>query len=111
MLCAPLSTKSKGQGCASAGDQCETGSYCSDAGAASVCVAKKMTGEQCSAALPCLEDLRCNNTCGPRFDTGVACATSDDCAATAPYCDPSLNKCDAGLTYAAGGVACKPFGG
>jgi hypothetical protein len=107
MLCAPANPVAKGAGCASAGDQCATGSYCSSAGAASVCVAKGATGDMCSAALPCSEDLRCNNVCGPRFDTGTACASNDDCASTAPYCDPAINKCDAGLIFAPGAAACK----
>ena len=107
MLCAMPSSKSKSAGCASAGDQCEAGSYCNEAGAASVCLAKKASGEQCNATAPCLEDLRCNNTCLPRFTTGVPCATDDDCASTAPYCDPALNKCDAGLIFAPGAAACK----
>lgn len=107
MLCAMPNSKSKGSGCASAGDQCEAGSYCSEAGAASVCLGKKASGEQCNATLPCLEDLRCNNVCGTRFATGVACATDDDCASGAPYCDPAINKCDAGLIFAPGAAACK----
>jgi hypothetical protein len=108
LLCAMPSSKSKGAGCASAGDQCEAGSFCNEAGAASVCLAKKASGESCSMTAPCLEDLRCNNVCGPRFASGVACATDDDCASSAPYCDPAINnKCDAGLIFAPGAAACK----
>ncbi|MEO8875990.1 MAG: hypothetical protein ABI461_10410 [Polyangiaceae bacterium] len=111
-LCANSVTKNQGDLCGNPGEICAAGSYCALNGAVSQCGAKGAQGAACSATLPCTESLRCDNTCGPLFSAGAACASSADCASDAPYCDPNVgNKCDSGLTFAAGAPACKAYGG
>ncbi len=115
MFCASRVVKSGGQPCASAGEVCAAGSYCSGAGAAQQCAAKKAMGDACNPALPCLETLRCHptlNTCQPRLALGEACVSSDDCAAAAPFCDPfNGNKCSPGLSFASMAPSCGAYGG
>lgn len=111
-LCASSVTKNQGDLCGNPGEVCAAGSYCAANNSVSQCAAKGAQGAACSATLPCVESLRCDNTCGPLFGAGTSCATSADCASDAPYCDPNIgNKCDLGETFAAGAAACKAFGG
>ena len=116
-FCADKVTKNKGQPCANPGEVCATGSYCAPDPVTSnlVCLAKAAQSAACSATVPCVETLRCDgltSTCMPRFGAGESCGTTDDCIATAPYCDPYLGcKCDLGLSFAAGAAACVDYGG
>jgi hypothetical protein len=111
--CANSTTKNLGDPCGDPGDICASGAYCSTpTGGLAQCVAEGAQAAACSATQPCQPTLRCDNTCGPLFETGTACATSADCASDAPYCDPTIgNKCDSGLTFAAGAPSCKDYGG
>ncbi len=112
-LCADKSTKNQGDLCGNPGEVCADGSFCTaSTGGASQCVAQGAQGAACSDTLPCGPSLRCDNTCGPRFGSGGACASDNDCASDAPFCDPNIgNKCDLGVTFAAGAAACKDYGG
>jgi len=112
--CATMSTKNKGDQCGNLGEVCASGSYCmQDTGGAFTCVAKAAQSAACNATVPCLENLHCDatNTCQPRVTTG-ACTTSDDCAASVPYCDPYVGgRCDMGRTFGGGAAACVDYGG
>ncbi len=112
-VCADQSTKNQGDFCGNPGETCASGSYCTAAGGGMQCVADGQQGAACGVNLaPCAPTLRCDNTCGPRFQAGSPCASNDDCDPSAPYCDPNIgNKCDLGETFAAGAPACKDFGG
>jgi hypothetical protein len=104
--------KNVSDGCANAGEVCDTGLFCATT-TPNVCIAKKKEGEACNADNPCLETLLCNVTCSPRFTAGQACTSNDDCAPSAPYCDVYSGKiCDDGIRFAPGQkTLCAEFGG
>ncbi|GAC1573020.1 MAG: hypothetical protein NVS3B20_04810 [Polyangiales bacterium] len=113
-LCANRAIKKLGELCGTPGEICDAGAFCGNAaGGARQCLAKKAAGDACDATTaPCLESLRCSTTCLDRFQSGGACTSNDECAASAPYCDPYIGKkCDAGLGFAPGAPVCKDFGG
>jgi hypothetical protein len=111
-LCANKVTKNSGELCGNPGEICASGSFCDTSGGAAQCKAKKGRDEVCNDKAPCKEDLRCNNTCRDRFVAGESCGSNDDCAASAPFCDPTnSNKCGAGLIFAPGAGSCKAYGG
>ncbi len=111
-LCAPKVVKKLTELCGNPGELCDVGAYCAAVGGSRQCLAKKNSGEACDASQLCVETQRCAITCQPRLPSGGPCASNDDCAPTAPYCDPYLsNKCDAGLAFAPGAAACKDYGG
>ncbi len=99
-----------GDGCANAGEVCDAGLYCTATDR--ICAPKKKQGEACSAIdAPCLETLLCNLTCMPRFATGAACTSNDQCEAAAPYCDVYNNVCDDGIRFSVSQKAlCAEFG-
>jgi hypothetical protein len=113
-FCATSTTKAQGQPCGDPGDICDTNSYCTTPAAGGVmqCVTEGAQGAACSATLPCQSTFRCDNTCGPLLQAGTLCAADADCDPSAPYCDPNVgNKCDLGLSFAAGAPACSAYGG
>jgi hypothetical protein len=113
-FCAPKVTKNSGDLCGNPGEVCNTGSFCMSNGATSMCMARVASGMPCNASTPpCLESLRCSGgTCADRVPSAGSCTTNDDCATTAPYCDPYAgNKCDPGLSFAPGAPVCNDFGG
>ena len=111
--CAPKVVKGSGALCGNPGEICNTGLYCTTVSGASQCVAKGSSGATCDDQTPCLETLRCaNGSCADRVAAAGACASSDDCVAAAPYCDPAAgNKCDPGLSFSASSPSCCAFGG
>lgn len=111
-LCEPKFIKKKGELCANPGEVCEAGAYCTTFGALQRCELKKMLGESCDGTAPCVEALRCDGTCKARLGLGETCASSDDCAPAASYCDPSIGKqCYLGLIFAPNASACSDYGG
>src|SRR4029079_19204397 len=62
---------------------------------------------------PCLEALRCSGgSCVDRVALGGTCASNDDCATAAPYCNHYAgNRCGLGLSFAEGSASCEDFGG
>jgi hypothetical protein len=113
-FCANSTTKNLGDPCGDPGDVCASGAFCSTPAGSTLsqCVAEGAQGAACSAAAPCQPSLRCANTCGPLLQAGTLCATDADCDPSAPYCDPNVgNKCDQGLSFAAGAPACSTYGG
>jgi hypothetical protein len=117
-LCAAKVVKNKGALCGNPGEVCAAGSYCAHdpTSGAFTCLAKAAAGTACSADVPCVETQRCaaaTSTCVALFMSGETCGTSDECATTAPYCDPYIgNKCDVGLIFApTATAACADYGG
>jgi len=112
-FCANPTTSAVDTPCAGPGAVCAAGSYCAPNTAGNlVCIAKGTTGMPCSATMPCLETLRCAGTCGERLPMNSACTSNDDCAATAPYCDPYAGSvCFSGLFFAPNSSSCADFGG
>jgi len=111
-FCATKVEKKTGEPCANPGDLCEAGSYCTSNGSLMVCTSKKGAGEVCNDAIsPCSEEYRCNGTCVARYNAGETCdSNKDECAASAPYCDPTISKCTAGVGFSAGAPICKDYG-
>lgn len=112
-FCGPKLTKKLGEGCANAGEVCDTGTYCPSVPQPR-CTARKAAGETCDAGSPCLETLKCNTTCGARFDSGHSCANDNECSTSAPYCDLNATtgpKCAAGIVFAPDTPICKKYGG
>jgi len=112
-VCAKRVEKNPGDFCGNPGEVCGGESYCATTAGALQCVPRKALNEVCDAKIaPCQTTLRCNGSCQARAESGQACATDDDCAADAPYCDPANgNKCDKGLRFGPGLTACKDYGG
>jgi hypothetical protein len=110
--CAPRVEKMLGDGCANPGEVCTGGSYCGASMGLTVCIPAKQAGQGCSAVEPCDENLHCSGgVCAPRVGIGQPCTMSDDCASSAPYCDPAAqNRCDTGITLAPGAIACQDYG-
>ena len=111
-VCAAPSTVAGNLSCVLPGQRCATGFYCAG-DTNSVCTPRVGAGDNCNAATPCLENLRCTGTgiCGDRLLAGSPCASDADCAASAPYCDPAAgSRCDAGLLFAPGSPSCAGFG-
>ena len=111
-FCATENEKKSGEPCANPGDICERGSYCTNNGSLFVCASKKGAGEVCrDDSSPCSEDYRCNGLCVSRFGPGESCEVGrDQCASSAPYCDPTVLKCTAGVGFTAGAPICKDYG-
>jgi hypothetical protein len=113
-LCSERVVKAANALCSNPGDTCAAGSVCAKtAGVAFACAPRGALGEACDAGTRCLETLRCAaGKCAARLGAGEGCTSNDDCAASSPFCDPfASNRCDAGLTFAAGGPSCALFGG
>jgi hypothetical protein len=117
-LCATKVMKNRGALCGNPGEICVAGSYCAvdSVSGALTCLAKGAMSAVCNAATPCLETLRCDATsgmCAPLRMPNEGCASSSECPAAAPYCDPYVgNKCDIGLSFAPTAVAaCADYGG
>jgi len=113
-LCAPKVMKASGDLCGNPGEVCNPGSSCMMMGATYNCVAKLGVGMTCGGtAAPCLENLRCSGgTCMERVALGGTCATNDDCATAAPYCNHyASDRCGLGLSFAEGSASCADFGG
>jgi hypothetical protein len=101
-------------GCGNPGDTCPTGKYCTPNSAGNpTCMERGAKGDPCDATKPCLETLHCAGTmCDDRVMQAGSCTTSDDCAPSAPFCDPYAgNKCDPGLSFSSGSHSCDDFGG
>jgi len=104
--CAEKKPVGLNDGCANPGETCATGTYCQAQGGVSTCVARNAAGEICKDTAPCLETLRCVNTCVDKVDSGGACDKNDDCKTG--FCGKD-KKCAAKLVPGAGG--CSDFGG
>ena len=118
LVCAPKTNLNKGDFCGTTpGALCGTGLYCTIAagGAVKTCVARKVVGEVCTAADPCLETLRCDvatGMCKARADLNEACTVDSDCLPAAPYCDPNFapTTCDTGFIPNRNAAECSAFG-
>jgi hypothetical protein len=112
LICAPPSAVALGAFCQDPGAQCAAGSYCTmpSSGGAYMCVAEQQQGQSCASA-PCADTERCvGGACMPRAQANEQCASDDDCAPTAPYCDPYVgNLCEQGLSLAVQSPDCKGF--
>lgn len=110
-VCADRIEKKQGEGCANPGETCEASSFCNTTKKPQVCTPRSGKGDACSKSIPCQADLRCAGTCVDKLGSGESCAPgSDDCAAAAPYCEPSTSKC-VGAVFFPASARCKDFGG
>ncbi|MBX3189951.1 MAG: hypothetical protein KF819_23190 [Labilithrix sp.] len=107
-VCADKAPTKLDEACNNPGQVCDKGTFCTLRGQSKFCVAKKAAGEICSAESPCVEDLRCVNTCVARVTVGNKCDRDDECAPEAPYCDASKKTCLP--KYQAGTSACRDYG-
>jgi hypothetical protein len=110
--CGTARVVGSGGGCANFGEVCPAGEYCSNATGFYLCTRRQAQGAACGAGQPCVEDLRCNGTCGPRLDSGATCAADDECKSA--YCNAyppagSTRKCGAGLNFSEGSASCQAF--
>jgi hypothetical protein len=115
LICAPPTKVGPGDLCQNAGDVCTDDTYCApSATVAATCAPSMQEGQSCETA-PCVSAQRCETlgsgpTCEPRVEAAGSCATSDDCAPGAPYCDPYVNnKCELGLSFATEAPDCIGF--
>jgi hypothetical protein len=114
-VCAPQTTKNKGDDCSGAGFVCSAGSFCQKQSSGFyMCVAKGDRGATCDdTTAPCLEALRCAaSTCTDPIPAGGMCTSSSQCAAAASFCDPFAAggaACDTGLKFAPTATSCSGF--
>ena len=120
LVCAPQVPKDKGSFCSDPGSTCAADTYCTmpSQGGGYQCVAAKEEGQACDATTPCIGTERCasaggsGQTCEARVGADESCATNDDCAPSAPYCDPFVgNLCAAGLSFATLAPDCSSYRG
>lgn len=115
-VCVMRIVVSAGAFCNNPGETCPTGEYCTGSPGFRRCEARKAQGEPCDAEALCAETLRCDDSggapiCSPRRVATEMCASNDDCAPAAPYCDPYWNNtCDTGFTPSRGAPECVAFG-
>lgn len=75
-VCYDKSVKNKGEPCGSVGDTCAAGTYCDS----KFCVARPEQNGTCSAAVPCIETLRCaGGVCLAKYGPNQVCASTDEC--------------------------------
>jgi hypothetical protein len=99
-----------GAGCANIGEYCSQGYYCSNASGAYFCANKVGLGGACSAAVPCLENLRCSDgVCTVQAEIGIACSVDQDCSSG--FCHPYAGKCAKDIRFADGSAACLAMSG
>jgi hypothetical protein len=97
-------------GCANIGEYCSQGYYCSEAGGVYSCATKVGLGGACSAAVPCLENLRCSDgVCTVQAEIGMACSVDQDCSSG--FCHPYAGKCAKDIRFADGSAACLALSG
>jgi hypothetical protein len=96
-------------GCANIGESCPQGYYCGAETGVSVCTVRPGLGAFCSASVPCLEDLRCDETgvCAARLPFGTVCQSDGDCASR--FCEPFALKCGQDVRFADGSPACLAY--
>ena len=104
-FCAQKSPKKTDEGCNNPGDICNAGLYCQQRGGSKFCAPKKNIAQPCDTGNPCLESLRCINTCLAKVATGEPCDTSDQC--TTGFCNAE-KKCGA-RQYPSETGSCKDF--
>ena len=111
-ICAKKTSSAANDFCNDPGATCPTDQYCTGVSPAAKCTPKKTAGLACSATAPCIDTLRCAaGACVDKVAIGLACTSDDDCAVTAPYCDPfNGNKCYRGFTPSIGTNECAAFG-
>ena len=115
-VCAASVAVDPGGFCSAPGSTCPTDSYCTTpaANSAPTCQPAKQQGQACDTA-PCVSSQRCQSigvtgmTCEPRATLGHDCMTNGDCVPDAPYCDPNVDKCTKGQSFATGAEDCKEF--
>jgi hypothetical protein len=110
--CADKSVKPLNAQCSDFGAVCQPSQYCTMMGVAMKCVDKIAKGGTCSAAIPCIDTLRCTGgMCEDKLKLNDPCCTDDDCPTTAPYCNPYASyECTNGLSFATHSPSCVPFG-
>lgn len=114
-VCATKVDTAIGSACANPGQFCAKGSFCAQQGPNKFCVAKKAENEICTPDSPCKEDLRCvgagasGGSCKPRVTVSGKCDTDNDCASSAPACEPVKKECRA--KFERGTQACRDLGG
>jgi hypothetical protein len=120
LVCAAPMPVALGAFCENPGSTCADDSYCAmpAAGAGYQCVMANQMGQPCDpVTAPCVDSQRCEQgagttgqTCEPRVGIGQSCQSSDDCAPSAPYCDPYAHGiCTAGLSFATLAADCQAF--
>lgn len=102
---------SAGAGCANTGEFCEPGNYCSN-DSRPLCTLRPGFGGACGAAVPCLENLRCDLSTGIGMCTTLLadsspCLADGDCASG--FCEPFAFKCSHDVRFASGTPACTTF--
>jgi hypothetical protein len=111
-LCAPTSKAAANDPCNEPGAVCPASQFCGGDAPLRRCADKRLTGQACDAATPCLDTLRCAaGLCADKVMIGGACGSDNDCAAVAPYCDPyNGNRCYQGFKPSLGTAECSAFG-
>jgi len=139
VVCSPVSPGSKtlqcetsvgvatGAFCENPGSVCtDRGTYCVNGKNGYTCEPGATMGKVCTTLNGCSAAFACKipageakGTCVAPASRGSECATDEECAPTAPYCDMNVvpaggkakGACEVGLSFAVGGDDCKAFGG
>jgi hypothetical protein len=104
--CGALKVVASGAGCANIGEVCPKGEYCTANSGIFLCTRRQQQGMACSPAQPCVENLRCRDTCVPRLDIQDMCSSDDDCLSG--YCNRyvTTRTCGLGLTFSPESPSC-----
>jgi len=105
-VCAEKRTLAKDDPCNNPGEICGPGLYCQQRGGTKFCSDRNKEGDACKADAPCLEALRCAQTCVAKVDPGNPCDKNEDCKSS--FCNTS-KKCEA-KKYAGDAFTCIDFG-
>lgn len=111
--CAAKTVMASGGYCNNPGDICPDTEYCLLEGGLRTCTPRKTEGQPCDAENLCGPTLRCTSgACAKRAGIREACASDDDCAPTAPYCDPFTlgGVCTTGFIPAPTQAECGEYG-
>lgn len=106
--CVEPTVVSGGGECSAEDAVCDEGFYCNGDN----CIARRAAGRECSAEIPCLEDLKCvgpvdAQLCEERASDGAACENDDDCASG--ICGRGTNLCAARVTLSDAEPVCSLF--
>lgn len=108
--CGAKTEVAAGAGCANIGEVCPTGSFCGNSLGIFACQPKMNLAAACSAAVPCLESLRCSGgLCVAQLGLGELCTANQDCSSG--FCEPYIGRCAADVRFAYGSPTCLKIAG
>lgn len=106
--CVEATVVGGGEECSSPATVCDAGYYCDGEN----CIAKRGAGRDCSADVPCRDDLNCvgeegSQVCEERAPNGEDCTEDIDCQSG--ICAPGADVCASQIILSAAEPSCEKF--